>query len=260
MGGGSILVVDDDRLVRMAVRALLEHEGYRVAEAGDGSEALLRLDVDRPDAVLLDLMMPGMNGRELLHTLREVRDDQQLPVIVMTALRGAMASQFLAMGADDFIYKPFDEEILLNKLALAIVRRDEPDTLPQRPRGSTPQYQRKVVLCVERNPGSQRQLDQFLTERGFTMVSVSQTSELSRLARALEPRAIVVNLDDDTASTLATVRSLRDEPSLDPVPIVATTSDCVGVAALDAQATAEPLDQDALLAFIATPPRNAARC
>ncbi len=257
MGGGLILIVDDDRLIRMATGAILEAEGYDVLEAFDGINGFEIIDQTRPDAVLLDVMMPGMNGREFLHTLRETRKDRTLPVIVMTALRGAMASQFLALGADDFIYKPFDQELLLNKVSLALVRRTEQDTLPSRPRGAAP---RKVVLWVDRDRSRQREVDRLLSERGFTMVSVSEVSgELSRLARALEPRAIVLNMTGEVDSTLAAVRHLRDEPSLDTVPILATSPDRVNISALDAEATVEPPNNDDVVAFVVRPPTSAAR-
>jgi len=247
----------------MAVGAILETEDYRVIEASDGASAFEIIDRQRPDIVLLDVMMPGMNGREFLHTLRVERGDSQLPVIVMTALRGAIPSQFLALGASDFVYKPFDQELLLDKIALAVVRTVEQDTLPDRPHALS---RSKVVLWVDSDRQRRAKLDRLLTERGFTMVSVSETNQqLPRLARALEPHAIVLNMtsaSDDGASALAAVRDLRQDPSLDLVPILATSPsrpNQVEISALDAHATSEPLNDDDLIAFIAQPPVKAAR-
>lgn len=256
MGGGTILVIDDDRLVRMTLRAILESEDYHVLEASDGACALDIIDHHRPNAVLLDLMMPGMNGREFLQNLRSKRRDRVLPVIVMTALRGALPSQFLALGASDFVRKPFDQDALLNKVALAIERSSETDTLPDRPAAP----RRNVVLWIDRNRDRRRELNRLLSERGFTMVSVTEVNDqLSRLARALEPRAIVLNMANDEHSTLAALRHLRDEPSLDPVPILATSPDRGDIRALDAATMSDPLDHDAIIDFLAAPPRSAAR-
>jgi len=257
MGGGTILVIDDDRLVRMTLRALLETEDYRVIDACGGAEALAILDHERPDVLLLDLMMPGMTGREFLHNLRRKRRDRVLPVIVMTALRGALPSQFLALGASDFVRKPFEHDALLNKVALAIERSVEQDTLPDRPAA---QAQRNVVLWVDRDSQRRRELNELLSQRGFTMVSVTEVNDqLSRLARALEPRAIVLNMAGDERSTLTALRHLRDEPSLDPVPILATSPDRGDIEALDAATLTDPLDNDAVMDFLAAPPRSAAR-
>jgi two-component system nitrogen regulation response regulator NtrX len=80
--GGVVLVVDDERRVRESVRAILEDEGYSVLEADDGESALNKVAEDRPDAVLLDVWMPGIDGIETLKGIRQ--QDQDLPVIIMS--------------------------------------------------------------------------------------------------------------------------------------------------------------------------------
>src|ERR1700723_2629275 len=80
----TVLVVDDDPDIRLTLRQILREEGFRVREARDGLEALERIADEEPDLVLLDLMMPGINGWEVLATLRHARKD--LPVVVLSAL------------------------------------------------------------------------------------------------------------------------------------------------------------------------------
>src|SRR5262245_1383866 len=97
MQGGRILIVDDEPMVRETIAQVLREEGYVVEVADDGRDALVKLDAHRPDAVLLDLMMPGMNGRQFLTALREERGDDALPVVVMTAVHG-VGERALSLG------------------------------------------------------------------------------------------------------------------------------------------------------------------
>ncbi len=119
-----ILVVDDDSSVTGVLKRGLGYEGYDVDVAGDGREAL---DVARerpPDLVILDIMMPGMDGLEVTKRLRAV--DTKLPILLLTA-RDAISDQVLGLetGADDYIVKPFVFEVLLARVR-ALLRRHEP--------------------------------------------------------------------------------------------------------------------------------------
>ena len=115
-----ILVVDDEPTMTRLVRAELQSEGYAVVTVASGEEALARLEEDHPDLVVLDLMMPGMDGFE---TLRRIRTESQLPVIMLTARAGdADKLRGLQSGADDYITKPFNPEELSARVA-AVLRR-----------------------------------------------------------------------------------------------------------------------------------------
>ena len=116
-----ILVVDDDPEIREFVKTNLESEGFEVEVAGSGPEAL-EFAVDRPPAlVLLDVMMPGMDG---LTTLRHLRNDvptANVPVVMLTAKpRAADRVKGLDLGADDYITKPFDVEELVARVRSVI--------------------------------------------------------------------------------------------------------------------------------------------
>jgi DNA-binding response OmpR family regulator len=118
----TILVVDDEEAIAEAVRARLENEGYRVLVAGDGAQALETAGRERPDLVVLDLMLPGMDGLEVC---RQLQRDRWVPVLMLTA-RTEEADKVagFAVGADDYLTKPFS----LRELAVrvqAILRRRE---------------------------------------------------------------------------------------------------------------------------------------
>lgn len=113
-----ILVVDDDPSVRQLVRDVLEIEGYHVDTVEDGASALLHVAGDRPDCVVLDVMMPGLNGHEVLARLRDADDGREmLPVVMLTAAADdAQAWQAWSGGVDYFLAKPFDANDLLRYL------------------------------------------------------------------------------------------------------------------------------------------------
>ncbi|CAN5714182.1 response regulator transcription factor [soil metagenome] len=115
-----ILIVDDEPPIIRLVKATLQADGYAVATASRGEEALEFLDEQRPDLIVLDLMMPGIDGIE---TLRRIRMQSQIPVIMLTA-RSADADKLrgLESGADDYITKPFNPDELAARVA-AVLRR-----------------------------------------------------------------------------------------------------------------------------------------
>jgi two-component system KDP operon response regulator KdpE len=117
-----VLVVDDEAPIQRFLRAELEAQGYRVLLASNGVEALDHLEDDRPDLVLLDVMMPEMDGFE---TLRRLRQHSPVPVIMLTA-RGGDTDKVrgLQSGADDYITKPFNPEELSARIG-AVLRRSQ---------------------------------------------------------------------------------------------------------------------------------------
>jgi two-component system response regulator AtoC len=118
-----VLVVDDDRTIRRNLVRLLESEGYQALEAANGDEALASIRAAGPDAVLLDLKMPGRDGLEVLGELGPALAD--LPVIVVTAFGGSAAAiEAMRRGAYDYLSKPFDLDEVLLTLKRALRQRE----------------------------------------------------------------------------------------------------------------------------------------
>ena len=122
-----ILVVDDDRSVRESLRRSLAFNGYEVELAVDGQAALNAVLAHRPDAMVLDVMMPRLDGLEVCRRMRAAGDE--LPILVLTA-RDAVSDRVsgLDAGADDYLPKPFALEELLARLR-ALLRRRSPDDI-----------------------------------------------------------------------------------------------------------------------------------
>ena len=116
-----ILMVDDDKNARLYFRALLEGAGYTVSSAANGAEALEVMERELVDLVVLDVMMPGMDGYEFTRTLRE--GDNDLPILMVSAKQlPADKRRGFAVGTDDYITKPVDEEEMLLRIK-ALLRR-----------------------------------------------------------------------------------------------------------------------------------------
>ena len=115
-----VLVVEDDRTVAEVVTRYLEREGYAVESVGDGHEALARADAKLPDLVVLDIMLPGLDGLEVC---RRLRSRAPIPVVMLTA-RGSEEDRVLGLdlGADDYVSKPFSPRELTARVK-AVLRR-----------------------------------------------------------------------------------------------------------------------------------------
>ena len=126
----TVLVVDDEPIVRDVVVRYLEQEGYRTLQAGDGDSARRLLECESPSLVVLDLMLPGTDGLSLC---RWIRSRSELPVIMVTAL-GEVTDRLvgLEVGADDYLTKPFSPRELVARVKAVLRRSSLPDTLPER--------------------------------------------------------------------------------------------------------------------------------
>lgn len=129
MTRGRVLVIDDDADVRALVVGLLERAGYEVNEASDGRDGLRAVFSDRPDLVLLDVTMPGLDGWGTLERIRELTD---VPVLMVTARSDELEKvRGLKAGADDYLTKPFGRQELLARVeALLRRKRRTEDELP----------------------------------------------------------------------------------------------------------------------------------
>jgi DNA-binding response OmpR family regulator len=120
----TVLVVDDDPVIQTLLHVNFEMEGYKVVEAVDGAEGLERARADRPDVVVLDIMMPKMNGLEVASALKADPVTAGIPVILLSAK--AQESDIKAgqsTGAEDYMTKPFDPLDLLDRVAALLARQ-----------------------------------------------------------------------------------------------------------------------------------------
>ena len=125
MSMGKILVSDDDKNICELLRLYLEKEGYEVSIANDGTQAIAKFNAESPDMVLLDIMMPGLDGWQVC---REIRKKSNCPIIMITA-KGETFDKVLGLelGADDYVVKPFDTKEIVARIK-AVMRRTGKNT------------------------------------------------------------------------------------------------------------------------------------
>lgn len=123
-----VLIVEDDSEINQMLTELLQDNGYKVKAAFSGTEALLCIEKETPQAVILDLMLPGMSGEELLGKIKALQSDIS---VVVTSAKDAVHTkvELLRAGADDYLVKPFDTDELLARLE-AVLRRNGSGNYP----------------------------------------------------------------------------------------------------------------------------------
>mgnify|MGYP000719929929 FL=1 len=122
MGRQKILIVEDDADISALLVKIMEGAGYQVRQAFSGTEALFCMERELPDCVLLDLMLPGMTGEEVLEQIRQ-EQKKEMPVLILSAKVSVQDKvKLLRLGADDYITKPFDPEEVIARVEAAMRR------------------------------------------------------------------------------------------------------------------------------------------
>lgn len=205
-----VLVVDDDRTVSDVVCRYLVHAGYQVRHVGDGDSALAAVAAEPPDLVVLDLMLPGLDGLEVCRRLRAKPGG--VPIIMLTA-RGDEADRVLGLqlGADDYLGKPFSPRELVLRVGSVLRRSGEPRTAPAT-------VLRDDALVVETGPRMARLHghELTLTVREFDLLAYLMRHPARALGRAeLLERVWGWNFGDQSTVTVH-VRRLREKVEVDP--------------------------------------------
>ena len=204
-----VLVVDDEPMVREVLQRYLEREGYEVAVAEDGEAALTSFIENRPDLVVLDLMLPRIDGLEVF---RRMRADAPTPVIMLTA-RGEETDRVvgLELGADDYVTKPFSPREVIARVR-AVLRRTEHD-------GSTSNVLTFGDLQIDR--GRRALLvggrDVHVTRKEFDLLEhLAASPGMTFTRHALLEAVWDFAWDGDAATVTVHIRRLREKIEADP--------------------------------------------
>jgi signal transduction histidine kinase/CheY-like chemotaxis protein len=201
--GPTILLCDDDESVLEVMGAMLSERGYRVVTAGTGDEAVRRAVEDQPDAVLLDIMMPGFDGWETLAALRQRDETRSIPVVIASVL-----PEEAGRPVDGWVEKPIDESSLFHSLEAAL-------------RGKTGD---RRVLLVEDDPDLAAVLLERLAARGLSTVHAASVEEAVRLAGETAPDLLVLDLGLPDGDGGEVVEALRCDHALKHIPVVVYTA------------------------------------
>ena len=202
---GTVLVVDDERNARDVLGSALMQEGYRVVTAAGGRDGLRLARDERPDAIILDVIMPDVDGWAVLRSLKSDADLCHIPVILVTVLGDR--DMGVALGAAEHLTKPVDPQELMR--VLSRVRRVE---------GATD------VLVVDDDPVTRDLLRRVLTREGWTVREASNgAAGLEELARA-HPAVVLLDLMMPEMNGFEMLRALRQDQTWRDIPVVVITS------------------------------------
>jgi len=205
--GPAVLVCDDDASVVEVVAAMLSERGYRVIEATSGEQALERAISERPDAILLDLLMPGMSGWETAAALRKRPETSEIPIVILSVLspgEGETPSEPVA----DWLEKPIDQRALFEALGRAVGARGEPFK----------------VLVVEDDRDLAGTLTAMFESHGIEAFEASSGREAIELSQEVLPDLLVLDIGLPEADGFEVVDWLRRHERLKAVPMVVYTA------------------------------------
>ncbi|MBF0564667.1 MAG: response regulator [Nitrospirae bacterium] len=193
----SILVVDDDESIRELLRQELDREGYAVKTAKDGLEAIRNIKEKLPNLVILDVMMPGMNGFDVAAVIKGDPATANVPVIILSILEDTERGR--RIGVDRYLTKPIDKEALFAEIKTLLAG------------GGT----KKKIMVVDENESNVKTLTDVLETKGYTVVSANDGLDSIEKARAEKPDMIIV--DAMLSQRDEIVKTLRFEKGLENV-------------------------------------------
>jgi two-component system response regulator ResD len=208
---GSVLVVDDEPTIAEVVARYLERAGYRTRVAGNGLQALEAVAKQRPDLVVLDLMLPGIDGLEVMRRLRE-QDPERIALILLTA-KGEESDRVigLRLGADDYVVKPFSPAELVARVD-AVLRRVDTSRAQETPIELSDMMidpaARRIFVCGEEVQLTQREFDVLL----FLARHPGQVFSRNQLMDAIWQYSFYT----DTSTVTVHIRRLRSKIESDP--------------------------------------------
>jgi DNA-binding response OmpR family regulator len=206
-----VLVVEDESAIRTMLAELLQHEGYAVIEAGDGREALHRLREQRPDLIILDLMLPGMSGWEFLNQSREQRDRANVPVVILSAIEGRTDYPG-TLGVAAWFTKPLDVPRFLSSVEQ--LAGGVPPNLP------VDRSKRPRVLVIEDDYAIRGMLEEHLGHEGYAVETVETIAGgLERIAIRV-PDVILLDLMLPRLDGWTFLRQRQDDPALSSIPVL----------------------------------------
>lgn len=232
-----LFVADDDTLFVSLMQEIFGSAGYMVTSAPDGEATLRMIEQAMPDLLILDLLLPGVDGWEILRTFRAKASTRDLPILVVTSLGAADAERTLALGADDYLSKPISPSVLTDtvgrlvaeaerrareaeaeKVAERLLRARQPAAVQEAAQA------RRRILVVEDNPVNLELMMELLVRVGYEVSACGDGREVMRLAKTQRPDLILLDINLPNIDGLTLTRMLREDPETSALTIVAVSA------------------------------------
>jgi len=210
VGGGSrkplILIVDDEAPARELLASYLEPE-YRIAMAESGTEVVQKAQQLRPDAITLDVLMPGGNGFETLVALRKTPETANIPIIIVSILDQKQVG--FALGAADYLIKPIRKPVLLETVRRHVLPHDDDDA---------------TILLVDDDPNTLELLEETLRSAGYETQSVQSGERALEVLSSKLVNAVLLDLLMPGMDGFEVIRHVREQATLKELPILVMTA------------------------------------
>ncbi len=209
-----ILVADDEPMIRQLLKEMLETEGYDVCEAVNGKDTCEAVTRDSPDLVILDVMMPLMDGFQVLKVLREDPATVDLPVVMLTSTPAAVGEQAAKeYGAAHYISKPWQPDTVQAAVRMAL--RGAADQKP----GGPPK-----ILVADDEPMIRELLKEMLEADGYDVIEAANGKAVCEAISEALPDLVLLDVQMPVMSGFEVLKVLRDNPGTANLPIVMLTS------------------------------------
>ncbi len=202
-----ILIVEDELHIAQLFRHQLEMDGYAVSIATRGAEVLAKAQYERPDLISLDVMLPDINGFEVLRQLKTDPETKDIPVIITSIV--ADQEKGFALGATDYITKPLDKLQLLTSVRRILAQQDN--------------QTRPSILVVEDDPDTRQSLSLALSIHGFSVTGVEDGAEALTAVAAQAPDLILLDLMMPRLDGWTVIRKLKENPQTASIPVIVLT-------------------------------------
>ncbi len=203
--GRSVLIVDDDEGVRRLFAYELESLGVRILEAGDGRTAVEIATAERPDAILLDVLLPGIDGWEALRLLKQRPETRNIPVVILSVVDNRAFG--LSLGAFDYLLKPVETSALVDSLSRAGVLAN-----------------RGHLLVVDDDPDVRNLLAQGLVSAGYRVLSAEGGAEALAAMSKERPSAVLLDLMMRPPDGFEVLCRMREDEDLRDIPVIIVTA------------------------------------
>ena len=222
-----VLVVEDNDVAMLQIRTALEGAGLTVQLASGGAAAIEAAHRDVPDAVVLDLMMPGVDGFEVLEEIRSSPQTREIPVLVLTAkeLTAAERARLTKSGVRELVQKgALDREELLARVGALLAPRARRSKAPEPTRRPATGRHSRLVVVVEDNADNRFTLAQILESGGFQHQAAIDGEEGIRMVKRLRPGLVLMDLQLPELSGEEALRRIREDAEIGGTPVVAITA------------------------------------
>lgn len=207
--GITILVVEDNPQAAKLLSLYLHQAGYRVLIAQNGSQALMLAAQCRPMAITLDLLLPDMDGWQVLSELKSMPHTRDIPVVIVSVLDRQVLG--FRLGASGYLVKPVDRAELLHALRRCIPREGENGLC-------------RKVMVVHTNPDELNLLAMMLAQEKYDVIQALGTEEATNLAKCAHPDLVVTNLLADGMDFFGLLEGLKATPETADIPVLALTT------------------------------------